>query len=118
MLRWLTAGESHGPALVAVLDGGPDEVGEDVGGEQQAEVRREVEAAVRAPPLEGVYGGPVPLSDGTTVSADDNYLLDSILEPDKQIVRGYAPIMPTFRGQLSQDDLDALLAYLRSDEVP
>jgi cytochrome c oxidase subunit 2 len=75
-------------------------------------------SSVHAPELRGLYGRPVPLSDGSTVTADDNYLLDSILEPDKQIVRGYAPIMPTFRGQLSQDDLDALLAYLRSDEVP
>ncbi|HTT05702.1 MAG TPA: cytochrome c oxidase subunit II [Steroidobacteraceae bacterium] len=75
-------------------------------------------SSVHAPELRGLYGRPVPLSDGTTVTADDNYLLDSILEPEKQIVRGFAPIMPSFRGQLSQDDLDALLAYLRSQEVP
>ena len=76
------------------------------------------DSSVHAPELRGLYGRPVPLSDGSSVTADDNYLLDSILEPDKQIVRGYAPIMPSFRGQLSQDDLDALLAYLRSSEVP
>lgn len=75
-------------------------------------------SSVHAPELRGLYGRPVPLSDGSTVSADDNYLLDSILEPEKQIVRGFAPIMPSFRGQLSQDDLDALLTYLRSDQVP
>ena len=73
---------------------------------------------MHAPELRGLYGRVVPLSDGSTVTADDNYLLDSILEPEKQVVRGFAPIMPSFRGQLSQDDLDALLAYLRSGEVP
>jgi len=75
-------------------------------------------SSVHAPELRGVYGRPVPLSDGSTVRADDTYLLDSILEPEKQIVRGFMPIMPSFRGQLSQDDLDALLAYVRSAEVP
>jgi cytochrome c oxidase subunit 2 len=69
---------------------------------------------VRAPPLAGVYGGPVPLSDGTTVIADEKYLRDSILFPTKQIVASYQPIMPSFNGKVSDADLAKLLAYIKS----
>src|SRR6185503_11396151 len=54
---------------------------------------------VRAPELQGVYGGPVPLSDGTVVTADERYIRDSILNPKAQVAAGYAPVMPTFAGQ-------------------
>ena len=69
---------------------------------------------VRAPPLAGVYGGPVPLSDGTTVVADDRYLRDSILMPRKQIVASYDPVMPSFAGVIGEDDLIKLIAYIKS----
>jgi cytochrome c oxidase subunit II len=69
---------------------------------------------VRAPELQGVYGGPVPLSDGTVVTADERYIRDSILNPKAQVAAGYAPVMPTFAGQLSEDDLARLVAYIQS----
>jgi len=69
---------------------------------------------VRAPPLEGVYGGPVPLSDGSVVIADERYIRDSILLPKAQIVAGYQPIMPSFAGQIGEDDLAGLVAYIES----
>ena len=69
---------------------------------------------VRAPRLEGVYGSPVPLSDGTIVTADERYIRDSILDPKAQVAAGYAPVMPTFAGQLSEDDLAKLVAYIQS----
>ena len=71
-------------------------------------------AAIRAPLLEGIYGKPVPLSDGTFVTADEQYLRDSILLPNKQIAAGYEPIMPTFKGQISEEELNALFAYFKS----
>lgn len=71
-------------------------------------------ASIHAPDLDGLYGRPVHLSDGTQVIADDRYIRDSILLPDKQIVAGYAPLMPSFSGQLSEEDLLALIAYLKS----
>lgn len=67
-----------------------------------------------APELAGVYGTQVPLSDGTQVLADENYLRESILNPRAKIVRGYEPIMPSFEGQLSEEDVAALIAYLKS----
>ena len=71
-------------------------------------------AAVRAPDLAGVYGRPVPLADGTTVVADDRYLRDSILDPKKEVAAGYAPVMPSFAGQVSEEDILDLTAYLKS----
>jgi len=69
---------------------------------------------VRAPQLEGVFGSPVPLSDGSVVIADDRYVRDSILNPKGQVAAGYAPVMPTFAGQVSEDDLAKLVAYIES----
>ena len=69
---------------------------------------------VRAPPLIGVYGAPVPLSDGTTVVADDKYIRDSILMPSRQIVDSYQNLMPSFSGQISEEDLVRVIAYIKS----
>ena len=71
-------------------------------------------ASVHAPDLEGIYGRIVHLSDGSTVVADDRYIHDSIMLPDKQIVAGYAPIMPSFSGELSESDVLAIIVYLKS----
>ena len=69
---------------------------------------------VRAPNLQGVFGSPVPLSDGSVVTADERYIRDSILDPQAQIAAGYQPVMPTFAGQISEDDLAKLVAYIES----
>jgi cytochrome c oxidase subunit 2 len=68
----------------------------------------------RAPLLEGIAGKPVPLSNGTFVTADDQYLRDSILQPGKQISAGYDNIMPSFTGHLTEEDIMQLIAYLKS----
>ncbi|MGA7130093.1 MAG: cytochrome c oxidase subunit II [Chthoniobacterales bacterium] len=72
------------------------------------------QAAVRAPLLEGVYGSQVPLQDGRIVNADDHYIRDCILVPNTQIVAGFDPVMPSFQGRLSEDDLFALITYIKS----
>ena len=69
---------------------------------------------VRAPDLTGLYGRPVPLADGRVVTADEAYIRDSILQPRKDVVAGYAPLMPSFAGRVSQADLIELTAYIRS----
>ncbi len=71
-------------------------------------------ATVHAPKLEGVYGRPVPLEGGHTVVADDQYIRDSILLPRKDIAAGYPPIMPSFQGQVTEEDLLKLIAYIKS----
>jgi cytochrome c oxidase subunit 2 len=73
-----------------------------------------VGASVHAPDLNRLYGHPVHLSDGRTVIADEAYLRDSILLPNKDIVAGFSPIMPSFKGVASEGDIVELLAYLKS----
>lgn len=68
----------------------------------------------RGAKLEGIYGKDVKLVGGQTVVADDDYLRNSILNPGAQIVEGYQPIMPTFKGQVTEEQILALVAYIKS----
>jgi cytochrome c oxidase subunit 2 len=68
----------------------------------------------RAPSLNGMYGAKVLLADGTTVTADEAYIRESILQPNAKIVAGYQPVMPTFQGQLSEEQILGLIAYVKS----
>jgi cytochrome c oxidase subunit 2 len=71
-------------------------------------------ATVRAPLLAGIYGKPVPLATGQVVTADDSYIRDSILLPQRHIVAGYAPVMPPYQGRVSEEEILMLLAYIKS----
>ena len=79
-----------------------------------ARVWRAGGGTVRAPVLNGLYMSPVPLSDGTSVVADDRYLHDSIVYPQQQIVASYAPVMPSFAGVIGEEDLLKIIAYIKS----
>jgi cytochrome c oxidase subunit 2 len=69
---------------------------------------------VRAPSLDGLYGSPVPLSDGTTIIADDRYIRDSIMYPKQQVVASFEPVMPSFANVIPEEDLIRLVAYIHS----
>jgi cytochrome c oxidase subunit 2 len=69
---------------------------------------------IPSPLLDNIYGKAVGLADGTTVIADETYLRDSILLPNKQVVGGYEPVMPTFQGQLDEEEVFQIVAYLKS----
>jgi cytochrome c oxidase subunit 2 len=71
-------------------------------------------ATVHAPDLHGLFGRPVQLADGTSVIADEAYIRDSILLPRKQVVAGFAPIMPTFEGQIGESEILRIIAYIKS----
>jgi cytochrome c oxidase subunit 2 len=71
-------------------------------------------AQARAPVLEGLSGKTVPLRNGRTVQADDAYLRESILYPEAKVVQGWEPIMPTFKGQVNEEELIQLLSYIKS----
>ncbi|HET7205276.1 MAG TPA: cytochrome c oxidase subunit II [Terriglobales bacterium] len=68
----------------------------------------------RGPNLLGVFGKPVLLEDGRTVTADENYVRESILSPAAKVVSGFKPIMPTFQGIVSEEQVNALVAYIKS----
>jgi cytochrome c oxidase subunit II len=71
-------------------------------------------ATGRGPVLAGLYGKARPLAGGQSVVADDQYIRESILNPAAKVAAGFQPIMPTFQGQVSEDDLIRLLSYVKS----
>jgi len=68
----------------------------------------------RGPNLLGVFGKPVLLDDGRTVIADESYIRESIVNPAAKVVSGFKPVMPVFQGQITEDELVALVAYVKS----
>jgi cytochrome c oxidase subunit 2 len=74
----------------------------------------ELQPTQKGPPLIGMYGKSVRMESGATVAFDDAYIRESILNPNDQVVEGYRPIMPTFRNQLTEDEIIQLIAYIRS----
>ena len=67
-----------------------------------------------APTLHGVYESTVTLQNGQTVTADAAYLQESILDPGAQVVKGFNPIMPSFKGRVDNQQLADLMAYIAS----
>ena len=72
----------------------------------------------RGPNLAGLFGRPVQLADGRTITADEGYIRESILNPSAKIVAGFQPIMPTFQGLIDEEGILELVAYIRSLSVP
>jgi len=66
------------------------------------------------PSFKGLYGHSVTLSDGSQVTADENYLRESITTPAAKVVQGFQPVMPVFKGLLDQKQIDALIAYIKT----
>jgi cytochrome c oxidase subunit 2 len=75
-------------------------------------------SSVRAPALDGLYGKPVPLSDGTIEIADERFIRNAILKPRAKVVAGYQPLMPSYEGKIAEDELVTLVAYIKSLAEP
>jgi cytochrome c oxidase subunit 2 len=71
-------------------------------------------SAVHAPDLRGLFGHPVPLEGGRVAVADEAYLRDCILMPQKNIPAGYPPIMPSFSNVVDDSQIERLIAYIKS----
>jgi cytochrome c oxidase subunit 2 len=71
-------------------------------------------AAARGPSLAGVYGSKLQLANGSQVLVNDAYLRDAILNPSQHITAGYAPIMPTYQGQISEEGLIDLVEFIKN----
>ena len=117
MIGWVTAMEPSD--YQAWLGGGP------AGGsmaENGAKLFQDLACATchlengqgRAPSLKGVYGSTVTLQNGQTVTADDAYVRESVLNPQAKVVAGFQPIMPTFQGLVTEEQLLQLIAYVKS----
>ncbi|HUL78160.1 MAG TPA: cytochrome c oxidase subunit II, partial [Vicinamibacteria bacterium] len=76
------------------------------------------DSAGRGPVLQGIFGRPVKLASGETVVADEAYVRESITSPAAKVVAGYQPVMPTYQGQVSEEQLIALVAFIQSLPIP
>ncbi len=65
------------------------------------------------PNLNGIFGKPVQLTDGSQVTVDEKYIRDSILNPANKVVAGYAPLMPSFKGQLNEEQIIQIIEYIK-----
>jgi cytochrome c oxidase subunit 2 len=71
------------------------------------------DSAARGPSLGAVYGSRLALANGGTVSVDEAFLRETILDPSSHAIAGYAQIMPTYRGQVSEDGIISLVEYIK-----
>ena len=91
------------------------ELGEKIYKEKGCNACHSVDGSILVgPSFKGLFGHDVELQDGSTVTADENYIRQSILEPQSQIVKGFQPVMPSFKGILSDDDITAVIAYIKT----
>jgi cytochrome c oxidase subunit 2 len=103
--RWLAAGKSQ-PGLA--------ERGFALYRSRGCSGCHEPASTVHAPSLDGLLGRTVHLQDGRSLVADENYVRDSILVPLKDVVAGFEPVMPSFAGQLDEEQIESIVAYIRS----
>lgn len=66
------------------------------------------------PTLKNLFGHPVELKSGESVEADENYIRESLLEPQAKVVTGFNPVMPTFKGRLSDKQITALIEFIKT----
>jgi cytochrome c oxidase subunit 2 len=64
--------------------------------------------------LAGVFGKKTQLQTGDSVTVDEGYVRESILNPQAKLVAGFGAIMPTFQGQITEDQLMQLVAFIKS----
>jgi cytochrome c oxidase subunit 2 len=102
---WLAGGRSTGTAA---------QNGERLFSELTCITCHKADSSGRGPSLLGVFGSQVQLTDGRTITADENYLRESIMNSQAKIVKGYQPLMPAFQGMVSEENLMQLIAYIRT----
>jgi cytochrome c oxidase subunit 2 len=96
------------------VDGSPATEGRKLFQKLQCVTCHSADARARAPVLENLYGTVVPLEDGRKVRADEDYIRESILDPPAKVVAGFKPIMPSFKGQVTETQLIQLVAFIKS----
>lgn len=93
----------------------PEEYGERLFGQNNCNTCHSIDGTrLVGPSMQGLFGSQRQLASGESVVADENYLLNSIVAPAAQVVEGYPPAMPPSYGSLPQDQLNALVAYIKS----
>lgn len=97
--------------------GSPAAAGEDLFTSLACATCHESEDTERGPSLHGLFGSEIRLASGATVRVDDQYLRESILDPAQKLRDGYRPLMPTFAGQVTEEQVAGLVRYIKTLDV-
>jgi cytochrome c oxidase subunit 2 len=103
--RWIS-GEGAGESMA--------QRGERLFTEMRCDTCHQPEGTGRGPSLEGIFGSVVALENRQSVTADESYIRESILNPTAKVVAGFRPVMPTFQGQVNEEQLLQIIAYLKT----
>jgi cytochrome c oxidase subunit II len=71
-------------------------------------------SALTGPSFKGIYGKPQPLTTGAAVNVDEDFIRESILNPQAKIAVGYNPVMPSYQGVLKEKEIQGLIEYIKS----
>lgn len=71
-------------------------------------------SALTGPSFKGIYGKPQPLTTGASVNVDEDFISESILNPQAKIAAGFNPVMPSFQGIIKEKELKGLIEYIKS----
>ena len=102
---WL-AGRDSGPSVIAS--------GEELFRVKACNTCHRSDSATLAPILHGAFGEEVEFEGGGSQLVDENYLRESIMNPTAKLVKGYKPLMPTYKGQITEDEVLQLIGYIKS----
>jgi cytochrome c oxidase subunit 2 len=107
--KWLEDAEA------AILDMPPAQLGEYLYKNRGCTQCHSVDGSAKTGPTwKGIWGATHKLADGSSVAVDENYIRESILEPKNKVVSGYSPVMPSFKGQLKDEQIDGVIEYIKT----
>lgn len=113
--RWEKGDELGEDAVAVASAASPAERGKDLYSQRGCLACHSVDGRkMIGPSFKNLYGATETLEDGSSVEVDENYLRESIYEPQAKMVKGYAPSMPSFKGILSEDEVTALIEYIKT----
>jgi cytochrome c oxidase subunit 2 len=105
--QWLNADEFKGMA--------PADIGAKLYTKYTCNTCHSVDGSkIVGPTFKGIWGREEQITGADAVKVDENYIRESILNPNAKVVAGYPPVMPSFKGQLKDEQIDALIAYMKT----
>lgn len=102
--RWLTSGE--GESTISA--------GERLFSELRCDTCHRPDGVGRGPVLDRIFGSQRLMRNGERVIADESYIRESILTPRQRVVTGFRPVMPTFQGQVNEEQVLELISYIKT----
>jgi len=112
--RW-ESGQEEGASSEVASAKPPEELGKELYTNKGCNACHSIDGSAGVgPTFKGLFGRTEHLQDGSTIVVDENYISESIHEPQAKIVQGFAPVMPSFKGILKDNEVDGIIAYLKT----